>query len=1657
MPDLGDDWKALAEVRAVRDEARAAHRRALFDLNAIDAGIEAARRAAAFDPQARERLAQLVKDREAKQAEIATGAQALADADARARGELVGRFEATPQTLIEGLSDETPFLLLPLRLETRFGQRDGVPVLRLRIFPDDVAIAQHEKALTQGEVDDGRAYWKERVRANGEPDAREKDRIVNGAWNALATRHDAYRASWIARATQPTNWSDALFDPAAAAFGPVDTKPLGWSDAPRSFVLPDRFVVRLDAGGTSREVLGGFIPNDLPLGPDPLQAEGVFTRDDATGRLKVDAAIAWLVDFDAAVKVGMALEIPLQLPREANGFDRIIVIGLRLSSAPADSAALVARLIEAQRYSRGVAIVPQGTPTNNTDDAQSGLSTASESIDETLALELDPNALPFESDHFKKCDGQRLAEALSIPLDVVRTLPHANRTDVAEALAMNRALFSGTLGDFAHDMLDPVMSAATIERLRRFVGAYVAGRGLLPAVRIGSEPYGVLATSALSLWTWREDETGQETSFWNGLLVHLRTLAELWDRLAQGVSHVGGSGDPFATLLSVIGLQASSVEYYARKAIASDYLANYTRFRGTPQAFATKVWEDLQAAVGGNLSAIGLDPSLPFRLRSLVFWREHDLLNGSVIDDDPRVPFSETRGIRAFDGVRNYIDWFATASADDIRQQVFKGADGKVLAPPATLLYRLLRESFLGELGRGGRSAVGTYDSAVFAELDAEPAIANVGVTKTFSTGDVLNVDASKIGASTSRVSVADYLVAGARAVVSGALPPPEAVGLADLHAALTMLAPLPTARLERLLAEHVDLCSYRLDAWIHGLFARRLWQLRERAGDAPPSLHIGCYGYVEGVFPSQSPRQIVTPDALPPSLRADAPATVFEDPANGGFVHAPSLTHAATAAVLRNGYLSHAEPSRADTMTVNLSSSRVRVALRFLDGLRSGQELAALLGYQIERGLHEGHPGVELDQFIYVLRERFPFTSGKLTDVPAGTSAESMEARNVVNGYDLLDYVRGRAYPYGIAGLPADIPGSPTQAQAAAIRDEVDELADTMDSIADLMLAESVHQVVQGNYERAKGVLQSITEGTSPPEPQVIDTPRSGRTLGFRLALPLDVAETAGWSTTLSPRAVANAALNHWLASALPAPGDIQWQVTNGAAPPEFVSLASLNLEPLDCVLMAGDHLGDLSSELERLLVYYYRVANAVPDAMATVILTSDAVPPPGPPALVIDPRAAQAGKLALASVLPLLKALRRLVSRSRALNARDFELPSEAQSIEPANPKGFDDGAPPLKGLADLKSRVEQGYSTLLGARDVLRNFLATTITPLYGAFDADPAHAIVPQWAIDLPKLRDLMVAIARVGVAEALPTAGLDVTSLVIDALVLQARAAVDVVSKRLDAARAALDTTFADPLPSDPVEAQHALAFRTETLVQQYGEAARQIFGGGFVALPLFRVHAQSQAELSAAIATPAASNPLAVEGWLQSLVRVRAAIGAIGTVSMYRDWIGGATAPAMSAVQLPARPGDPWIGAEYGDALPAGDVVSIALCAPMPAVAGLQCGLMIDEWTELVPTNQETTGIAFHFNRPNAMAPQSLLLAIAPRLTGTWKWNDLVAVIEETVARAKMRAVEPDSLIETPYFQAFPAILSEFSAGGFRSTVFAQQAVVASQLAAGPA
>ncbi len=85
---------------------------------------------------------------------------------------------------------------------------------------------------------------------------------------------------------------------------------------------------------------------------------------------------------------------------------------------------------------------------------------------------------------------------------------------------------------------------------------------------------------------------------------------------------------------------------------------------------------------------------------------------------------------------------------------------------------------------------------------------------------------------------------------------------------------------------------------------------------------------------------------------------------------------------------------------------------------------------------------------------------------------------------------------------------------------------------------------------------------------------------------------------------------------------------------------------------------------------------------------------------------------------------------------------------------------------------------------------------------------------------------------------------------------------------------------------------------------------------------------------------------------------------------------------------------------------------------------------MVDEWTEVIPTKKETTGLTFHYDIPNCEAPQTLLLVTPPAFTGNWTWQDVVNTLHETLNLAKLRAIEPDDIDGTTYTQLLPATVA---------------------------
>ena len=239
---------------------------------------------------------------------------------ARLRGQafaaLASSLNQSPESVVNALSDQCPFVLLPVRIETSFAPSPTGPTLRVRFYPDDISLAPPIAPVSTDEVGLGRAYWKKRAASRHAPGNQTARRAYETAWTTLAARSGAYRAGWVVRATAPTNPDAAPND-----LHFTDPAPPPEPAVSRAALLPDRFVViGFVADPTTQalrpvvEGVGAPIPDDLVIAPDPGQAETFLTRDDGTGRLIVPDALKWMVDYDAAVSVGMAMTIWLSPP-----------------------------------------------------------------------------------------------------------------------------------------------------------------------------------------------------------------------------------------------------------------------------------------------------------------------------------------------------------------------------------------------------------------------------------------------------------------------------------------------------------------------------------------------------------------------------------------------------------------------------------------------------------------------------------------------------------------------------------------------------------------------------------------------------------------------------------------------------------------------------------------------------------------------------------------------------------------------------------------------------------------------------------------------------------------------------------------------------------------------------------------------------------------------------------------------------------------------------------------------------------------------------------------------------------------------------------------------------------------------------------------------
>jgi hypothetical protein len=1174
-------------------------------------------------------------------------------------------FSGAALTTISGnaLDAGTPLLLLPFRIETRFGTGAGGGELWIRVYPDQICIDSHEDELTKEEETDGKAYWQALWKAN--PQDLES---LKGPWRALAGKYTPERAAWIALQLTPTNLKAGRPGSNAIPGQPSDPEPVfrnlllrpsSWSKPAVARALPDFWnVVTIVDGQASTPIAGKPIRQPLQVGPDPTA--GSFPPD-----LPVDEGLRWLVDFNTAVDAGMALRIPITPKQKARGFDRILVYGLSTASGDNAQPDPLTLLLNHHHYTDGISWLPQGSPTNNTIDASSAFSRSDPGFEKSYAAERCwPLTLQPGKDFVNnECDSVEAADWLGIDRSVFDHVQGSDLSSRANAGHMAVALWPATLGYFLTELMAGIFTEEQIDLLYHFFIGSVTG-GSLPALRVGRTPYGILPVTPLGLW---DGSRMNFPDFEPGLVDFLKRVLPIWRSSADKAPHVGGSKDPDSDLAGILGMDASSMTYRGRWVIGGEYFWNWLGWMRIPKEMAANLYKLGQDAARRNMEAIG-HPDWKPRLLDNSLQPNGFPIRYPTIQDEP---LSETDDVSLKGAKTNYISWLRSASIKDLESLNYPEP-----TPPNSLLFRILRQSLLLEYFNTAARAQ-LSGGIVTLEQVREAQMINIG-QPTLTRWDILNrsIHDKKDAPDDQGTSWAEYLTSSE---ISGNW---EFHRLTFLLDNLEALAGLPTAELDRLLTETLDICSHRLDAWATLLAVINLrWQRSGKSHSNPPKFQFGGYAWVENLKaePARSniskgeanavqrlDTQRVTADGighpLPPAKEP------WKD--NGGFIFAPSMTQARTGAVLRSAYLSHKESSKGQLLAIDLNSLRVRRALWLLDSIRQGQSLGALLGYLFERGLHR----VNADKYIQPFRDRYQLVDNQLTP---GKPGEAVAPRGVVNGCALQsDWQKGKFSRFGNWG-----PGMPGwwSGDRATLIGVLKELDDAADALSDLSISEAVHQIIAGNPGRAGGILNAVSRGERPPEPDIVRTPCGGLDLTHRI-LTLFAEEgppAAGWSTNWRhPRERLEPRVDHWAGSLLPPPDKVvcyvHYKVNQVDQAPLRVRLSDLDLTPLDFLSIAIDSEKPAAGELESRIFY-----NCLPPGASDARIDFN-----------LDP-VADAGGISIPDAVFAAGRLREFITGGRPLAPQDL--------IEPER------DASKLAGsvdLDDLKLRAQTAYDALCSA---------------------------------------------------------------------------------------------------------------------------------------------------------------------------------------------------------------------------------------------------------------------------------------------------------------------------------------------------------------------
>ena len=253
----------------------------------------------------------------------------------------------------------------------------------------------------------------------------------------------------------------------------------------------------------------------------------------------MDADLQWMVDFPTAVQAGMALKIPLTADLSAKGIDQIFVYGLRGNDTQAGQT--FAALLNAHHYTDGLALVPQGSPTNNTPDATSAYSRKDPNYEISFETEREG---PLTSN--PACDGVDARDAGRNPHNDFRSRGRCRRHGFARQHGYAAFPVAGDAGIFPEPDDGQCFFRRRDRASRQYVLANAYPRGPIPAFRVGQTPYGVLPVTSLRSYAVDPKLAGPVET---GLVNFVQKLWPTWLASSGGAPQMQRGGDPDQNLM----------------------------------------------------------------------------------------------------------------------------------------------------------------------------------------------------------------------------------------------------------------------------------------------------------------------------------------------------------------------------------------------------------------------------------------------------------------------------------------------------------------------------------------------------------------------------------------------------------------------------------------------------------------------------------------------------------------------------------------------------------------------------------------------------------------------------------------------------------------------------------------------------------------------------------------------------------------------------------------------------------------------------------------------------------------------------------------------------------------------------------------------------